>query len=126
MGVIHKLIGDKDGFDWAEVPVQSYDSLEGGKILGRELVGEQEGARYFAIRYFEVQPRERTTVDQHPYDHGVIILRGEAKALLDERTYEVKFGDVMYISPNQRHQFKNTGDIPFGFISVSPNKKLAK
>jgi len=126
MGVIHKFTGSEEKFDWGKIPVQSYDSPEARKVIKRVLIGEKEGAPYFIMRYFEVEPGGWTMLDQHSHDHGVIILKGEGKVLLGDEEYKVKFGDVVYVAPNERHQFKNTGDNPFGFICVIPNKELVK
>lgn len=122
MGVIHKFTGSKEEFDWEKVPLEIYDPSQAKGVVKRVLIGKEEGAPYFVIRYFEVKPGGWTMLDQHPHDHGVIILKGEGKVLLGDREYEVKFGDVVYIAPNERHQLKNTGNSPFGFICVIANK----
>lgn len=124
MGVIHKFSGSREEFNWEKIPVQSYDSFEAKKVVKRVLIGEEDGAPYFVMRYFEVEPGGWTALDQHSHDHGVLILKGKGTVLLEDKEYEVKFGDAIYIPPNERHQLKNTGDTPFGFICVIPNKKL--
>ena len=40
--------------------------------------------------------------------------------LLGEEEFEVTFGDVVYISPDEVHQLKSIGDEPFGFLCVIP------
>jgi len=126
MGVIHRFTGNKDKFDWEEVDVQSYNSSEIKGVIKKVLVGPKEGAPYFVLRYFEIEPGGWTSLDEHSHDHGVFILKGEGKVLLGQKEYKVKFGDVVYVSPNEKHQFKNTGNSPFGFICVIPNKELVK
>lgn len=124
MSVVHKFIGDMKKFEWEEVSCENFDRGEAQGVVRRWLIGEKEGAPYFAMRYFEIEPGGRTSLDEHAHDHGVIVLKGKGKVLLKDKEFEIKFGDVVYVSPMEKHQFKNIGDSPFGFICVIPNKKL--
>lgn len=124
MGTIHKF-QEKD-FNWEGVVAKIYDSqaMRGASV--RWLIGGDEKAPYFAMRYFEVEPGGWTVLDRHAHDHGVIILRGKGKVLLGEKETEISFGDVVYVPPNEIHQFKNIGDEPFGFICVIPSKDMLR
>ncbi len=124
MSKIHRFCGDGEKFDWEEVPCEKYESPQARGVVRRWLIGEREGAFYFAMRYFEVDVGGWTVLHEHPHDHGVIVLKGRGKVLLENGEFEVKFGDVVYIPPGEKHQFKNTGNTPFGFICVIPNEKL--
>ena len=124
MSSVHKFTGTRGMFDWDEISPESYDAGGARGVARRWLIGEREGAPYFAMRYFEVEPGGCTSLDEHAHDHGVIVLKGEGRVLLGDREFEIKFGDVVYVSCKERHQFKNTGDAPFGFICVIPNEKL--
>lgn len=124
MGVIHKFQGDPDRFDWEGIIPKGYESKDIRGATVRWLISENEKAPYFAMRYFEVEPGGWTDLGRHAHDHGVIILRGKGKVLLGEKETEISFGDVVYVPPNELHQFKNTGDEPFGFICVIPNKDV--
>jgi len=126
MGVIHRFTGSEEKFEWEEVSMERYEASEAKGVTKRVLIGEKDGAPYFVIRYFEVEPGGWTMLDQHPHDHGVVILKGEGKVLLGDKEHGVRFGDAIYISSNERHQLKNTGSSPFGFICVIPNKKIVK
>ena len=126
MGIIHKFQGEGKDFNWERVAAKKYDSQDVRGASVRWLIGPNEQAPYFAMRYFEIEPGGWTVLDRHPHDHGVIILRGKGKALLGEKETEISFGDVIYIPPNEFHQFKNIGDEPFGFICVIPNKDIMR
>ncbi len=124
MGIIHKFQGDPDSFDWEGIIPKGYESKDIRGATVRWLISENEKAPYFAMRYFEVEPGGWTLLDRHAHDHGVIILRGKGKVLLGKKETEISFGDVVYVPPNEIHQFKNAGDEPFGFICVIPNKEM--
>lgn len=121
MGVIHRYKGQ---FDWEGVSLSHYPS--GKKVKGasvRWLIGRDEKAPNFALRYFEIEPGGWSALDEHAHDHGVMILRGEGLVLLDDGEFEVGFGDIVYIPPYEVHQFKNTGKEPLGFLCVIPPKE---
>ncbi|MDX2199136.1 MAG: cupin domain-containing protein [Phycisphaerae bacterium] len=86
----------------------------------RMLVGAADGAKNFHMRHFEVAPGGFTPHHQHDYEHEILILAGEgtAKSEAGERTF--KAGDVIWVPPNEMHQFQNTGPAPLQFICLIP------
>jgi SAM-dependent methyltransferase len=40
--------------------------------------------------------------------------------LMGQEEVEVGFGDTLFVPGNERHQFRNAGDEPFGFLCVIP------
>ncbi|MFQ5823553.1 MAG: cupin domain-containing protein [bacterium] len=123
MGVIHKFRGEKGSFTWEGVSTKKYPNDRAKNVTRQVMVGPKEGAKKFEMRYFEMAPGGYTSLDIHKHDHAVLILRGQGRVLLGEKTYEIGFGDAIYISQNERHQFENTGDGPLGFICVIPPKE---
>ncbi len=123
MGVIHRYKGQ---FDWEGVELSRYPperDIKGMKgVSVRWLIGPAEEAPNFALRYFEVEPGGWTSLDQHAHDHGVVIMRGQGRVRLGEEEFDIAFGDVVYVPGNEVHQFKNTGEEPFGFFCVIPAK----
>lgn len=125
MGIVHKKLGQSGGFAWAGVRVEPYRG--GGATEGScrtVLIGPDEGAPHFAIRYFEIPPKGQSSFEQHAHDHGIVILRGRARVLLGSEVQEVAPGDAIYIAPNEPHQFETIGDEPLGFLCVIPSKDL--
>lgn len=122
MGVLHRYTGTGDRHGWEGVPTESYEG--DGTVAGtrRVLIGHREGASNFSLRYFEIPPGGQSSFDQHDHDHGVYVLRGQARILMGSETVNVGPGDVFYIPPNESHQFRNTGDGPLGFLCVAPVK----
>lgn len=90
----------------------------------RWLVGKSEGAPNFAMREFEVAAGGFTPRHSHPYEHEIYILEGEGVAVEGSQEHSIKSGDVIYVSPNDVHQFKNTGDSTLKFLCLVPNSSM--
>jgi quercetin dioxygenase-like cupin family protein len=88
----------------------------------RVLISSQEGPN-FALRKFSMQmgggmPRHTNTVEHEQY-----VLRGEATITIGEETHHVKTGDVVFIPAGVIHSYQNTGEGPFEFLCIIPNKE---
>lgn len=86
------------------------------------LISAQEGPN-FALRKFSMQtgggmPRHTNTVEHEQY-----VLRGRATITIGEETHQVKAGDVVFIRAGAIHSYQNTGDEPFEFLCIVPNKE---
>lgn len=123
MGAIHRFRGTEGSFAWDGIEVEPYDLDSGHRGTRQVVVGPDEGARNFAIRYFEIAPGGKSSLDEHPHDHGVLILKGRGRVRLGKETHSIGFGDVVYVSPNEIHQFENPGPEPLGFLCVIPPKQ---
>ena len=126
MGIIHHLKSTEDGeLRWQDVPVSAYgaDDSKADRATRQILVGMEEQAPHFHMRYFAVQPGGYTSLDQHAHDHGVYMLHGRALLHLGDQEHELQTGDVVYIPGNEVHQFFTIGDEPFGFLCVVPAKR---
>lgn len=123
MSYVHRFEGTGDSFEWQEVTRQGYEAAEIQGTTVQWLIGPRERAPHFAMRYFEIEPGGCTSLDSHPHDHGVMILRGQGRVLLGEDEVDVSFGDVLYVSPYEVHQFKCVGSEPLGFLCVVPAKR---
>ena len=91
------------------------------KCRVRWLVDSQDGAPNFAMRQFEVGPGGHTPKHNHPYEHEIYILAGEGEIHENDEPHPLRAGDVVYVAPNEVHQFRNTGASPLKFICLVPN-----
>ena len=124
MGIIHRYKGQ---FDWQGGCLSHYPPEKKMKgVSVRWLIGPAEKAPNFALRYFEIEPGGWTSLDRHAHDHGVVVLRGHGQVLLDQEEHEIAFGDVVYVPPDEVHQFKNSGEEPLGFLCVIPPKEASE
>ena len=87
----------------------------------RWLIGAADGAPNFAMRQFEVAPGGHTPRHMHPYEHEVFVLEGEGVVLEGDQQHPLRTGDVVYVKPDEVHQFRNTGGQPLKFLCLVPN-----
>jgi quercetin dioxygenase-like cupin family protein len=96
--------------------------MEGSRdCLVRWLVGERDGAPNFAMRQFEVRPGGHTPRHAHPYEHEVFVLEGSGEVLEGSTAHDLSRGDVVFIKPNEVHQFRNPYAEPLKFLCLIPN-----
>lgn len=117
-----KVIRHGGDFSWSEVPLEAYkDTTETWKgITRRELAGTRGESMRFHVRYFEIAPGGYSTLEKHEHEHVVIPQRGRGIVQFGCYVYQVGFGDVVYIAPNDPHQFRNAEEATerFGFLCI--------
>ena len=86
----------------------------------RWLITKEMGAPNFAMRVFEVEPNGFTPLHTHAWEHEIFILDGEGQLFDGEKATSFKAQDVIYVPPNERHQFKNKGKATLRFICLVP------
>ena len=117
-----KVIRHLGGFEWDGVPLEDYKAtteLWHG-ITRRELAGKRGESAKFHLRYFEIEPGGFSTLEKHDHEHVVMPIRGKGEVQTGCYVYNVGFGDVVYVSPSDPHQFRcaEDADEPFGFLCV--------
>jgi quercetin dioxygenase-like cupin family protein len=110
------------GARWPELPVREYKDRSD---LYRDVVrwtllgaGPDEEALRFEVRYFEVEPGGFTTLESHRHPHAVVVLTGRGEVRLGEVIQELTPFDVVYVAPDDPHQFRAAADVPLGFLCV--------
>jgi quercetin dioxygenase-like cupin family protein len=92
----------------------------------RWLIGEGEKAPNFAMREFEVAPGGHTPQHFHDYEHEVYVLAGRGEIVDGDCRRPLAAGDVVFVAPNDVHQFCNTGPEPMRFLCLIPNSATGK
>jgi quercetin dioxygenase-like cupin family protein len=104
--------------------VKAKDAEDGAsKLKIRWLITKEIGAEHFAMRLFEIEPGGYSPLHAHSWEHEVFILEGEGLVFDGEKATEFKAGDVVFISPDERHQFKNNGRKTLKFLCLIPYAK---
>ena len=99
-------------------------SIEGAQgVSMRMLIGPDDQAPNFHMRHFAVEPGGHSPQHQHDSEHEVLILSGAGVLRADQGDQPLQKGDVVYVPPNERHQFANIGTTPLEFICLIPAPK---
>ncbi len=123
MSSIHRFKGEwGEDFIWDGARTRVY-SNEASGATETWLIGKADKAENFAMRYYELQPGGHSREEYHPYDHGVLFIRGSGEVLIGEEVHHIEQGDVVYISPDEVHQIRNTGEDPLGWICIIPARR---
>jgi ribulose-bisphosphate carboxylase large chain len=114
-------------FRWDGIPVAEYKqpAEHWCGIVRQVLVGGRGEQTTFQVRYFEIAPGGFSSLESHRHEHAVFVLRGRGEVQLGELVQELHFGDVVYVAPNEVHQFRNTASEPFGFLCIVDAKRDA-
>ncbi len=81
------------------------------------------GAPTFAMRVFEVEPSGYSPLHKHPWEHEVFILEGQGQLFDGKNDRPLNPGDVVFVTPDEMHQFKNHGNELLKFICLIPHPK---
>ncbi len=99
-------------------------NMEGAAGAWKQLpLGSKDGAPVYAYRVFTVEPGGQTPFHHHPYEHMNYVIEGEG-ALVNEKGEEtpLQAGDFALVEPDEKHQYRNTGDKPFKMICGVPKE----
>jgi quercetin dioxygenase-like cupin family protein len=103
------------------IDVEAKDAGEGTfKLKVRWLITKDMGAPNFAMRLFEMKSGGYSPMHSHDWEHEVFILEGECAIIGEGEQREFKPGDAVFIPPNEKHQFRNTGKKLVKFLCLVP------
>ena len=104
--------------------IEAVDAGEGSsKLKVRWLITKDLGAENFAMRLFEMEPDGHSPLHAHPWEHEVFILEGEGVVTDGKKTQKFGVGDVVFVPPDEKHQFKNNGTKTLKFLCLIPYKE---
>jgi len=109
--------------DYREVKAEDVDFENVKDVKVRWLISDKDKAPNFAMRLFEVGPGGYSPLHTHDWEHEVFILEGEGVANNGEKEFKIKSGTVIYVAPEERHQFRNVGTDTLKFLCLIPIKK---
>jgi quercetin dioxygenase-like cupin family protein len=118
-----RVVHFQEGFRWEGVPVCEYKPGEATNWCGitrTTLIGERGEKTAFQVRYFEIAPGGFSSLERHRHEHAVLVMRGRGEVQLGDRTQAIALGDMVYVAPNEVHQFRNAASAtePLGFICI--------
>ena len=98
------------------------DPKSPGAVVRQDLVGPADGAPNFTMRRFSLQPGSATPHHSHDWEHEVLILGGSGTLRHEGGETPFGAGTAVYVPPNEKHQFVNSGDATLSFICVVTNE----
>lgn len=108
-------------WEWGDAPATEYRSDDAPGVIRHLLVGPDDGASDFVVRYFTVPAGTRTALDRHRHEHGVVVVHGTGRVLLGEEWHEIGEGDSIFIAGEETHRLEASPDHPLGFVCVIPS-----
>ena len=110
------------------IQIRDFQDVEarpvGEGVTMRLLMGPAQGAPFFNMRVFEVQPGCATPLHSHWWEHEVFVLSGRGVANTGTEETPLEHGSTVFVPGGDRHQFRNTGDGVLRFICVVPQEWL--
>jgi quercetin dioxygenase-like cupin family protein len=103
----------------AAVPANVVSTGKG--VAMQMLISHEEGPN-FAMRRFVINPGGSMPLHTNQVEHEQYVLSGSAEISIAGKVFQVQPGDVVFIPAQASHSYKNTGDSPFEFLCLVPNK----
>ncbi|MBN1948656.1 MAG: cupin domain-containing protein [Candidatus Cloacimonetes bacterium] len=108
---------------YSDVPLEQVNMEGARKTMIRWLIAEKDGAPNFAMRMFELEPGGFTPYHAHSWEHENFIVEGKGVLITEDREIPFQPGDVLYVEPQLKHHYKNTGDTVLKFLCLVPLEK---
>jgi len=86
----------------------------------RLLIGAEDGAPNFNMRFLEFGPEGQTHFHDHKWEHEIFVFEGEGAVVLEDGEVPFKKGDAVFIGEWEKHRIKNTGTQTLKLICCIP------
>jgi quercetin dioxygenase-like cupin family protein len=112
------------------MPVIKYDDIKRDAVLmdgvrdtsKANVIGPEQGWSDCTLRVFRIEPGGYTPLHQHDWEHVNYVVKGSGTLTIADETFDLSEKDFAFVPPNTKHQFRNTGDQPFEFICIVPER----
>lgn len=101
--------------DAVESPITS-DGAQG--VVGLPLLELDEGTGAFDFRAVRIAAGGVSADHSHAFEQANFILSGEGEVDLGGETFAIAANDFVYVPPNLRHVFRNTGDVDLVLLAT--------
>lgn len=108
---------------FTKIKAQEVEEPEFKGVKVRWLITEDDDAKNFAMRYFEIEPGGQSARHSHSWEHEVFILDGRCLVFCGNEEKTIGPGFVVFIPPNVPHYFKNLEDETLRFLCLIPYNK---
>jgi len=94
--------------------------MDGARDTTIQILIDHPPAPTFVMRKFRIKPGGYTPLHAHDYEHEVYVLEGLGEVRNEKQSIPIKQGSVVFIPPNEVHQFRNVGDDDLVFLCLVP------
>lgn len=106
---------------YTDVKGTRFDNDAAKNVLGRVMIGKEEGADHFCMRVFEIGEGGYTPKHSHEWEHEIFIHQGNGEVFNNGDWTSVSPGTTLFIPGNEPHQIKNKGKGPLVVICLIPS-----
>ncbi|MEJ2249133.1 MAG: cupin domain-containing protein [Candidatus Lokiarchaeota archaeon] len=107
--------------NYKEVKEEIVTKADSKKTTIRWLITKQDGSERYATRRFEIEPGGEIGLHDHPWEHHIYVLQGNADFVNNEgKVFTANKDDVIFIPPNEVHSMQNKSNETFIFLCVIP------
>ena len=106
--------------NYQETSEERVSGPEAKDVFIRVLIGPADGADKFHMRRFRVLPGGHTPHHSHDWEHEVYVLAGQGELITPDGPRPFAAGDVIFVDPNARHQFRNPGPAELEILCLIP------
>ncbi len=107
--------------DYKDIEIHEVGEEGADGVAIRQVITKDDGAPNFSMRVFDVRPGGHTPHHRHEWEHEVFILDGAATVVTEDGNKRAPAGSVVYVAPDEPHQFRNETDEVMRFICLIPN-----
>ena len=107
-----------------EIPAIVFGDEAPGVTIRRLIDEKLDGAPVYNLRMLDIARGGNTPDHAHPNEHENFVVSGSGEVMIEGNFHSVGPGDVVFVPPGIRHQYRNTGSEPFRFLCGIPVSKL--
>lgn len=105
---------------YGDVPAEPFGDEAPGVRIRLLIDRERDGAPTYVLRMIEVDPGGNTPDHDHPFEHENFVVDGKGEVMIEGEWRQVSKGDIIFVPPGVRHQYRNTGESVFRFLCGIP------
>jgi quercetin dioxygenase-like cupin family protein len=95
---------------------------KGARGVRIQLLVDRHQAATFLMRRFTIGSHGETPLHAHNWEHEVFVLKGRGMVTDGKAKHALRAGSVVYVPPNQIHQFKNARADRLMFLCLIPKR----
>jgi quercetin dioxygenase-like cupin family protein len=106
---------------YSNVEAKAFPGGHAHGAVGRVLIGQNDGAKNFCMRIFEIEPGGYTAQHAHPWEHEVFVHQGKGAFFDGNEWHTAESGTAVFIPGDTEHQIKNIGDQTMLMLCLIPS-----